>query len=255
MAPNDSIKINIQQLNPKKKGTKAYDRYEKYKKATTIKEAKELGALSVDFKWDMAAGYIKVYDDSLSALNKLCYDLLKQNQQLVNRIEELEDYVRKQRKRNNYIEFLEQFKPTVTFEKWLPTIKITDKHFEILYECTLIQTMIMIFKNYHNDDLHGIFKCFNEKHGVFYVYTNDVWSKIDDVQFQSLFDAIYKPIYKYFQQWETECFESGSDGAMMRYMDVNLKVNVNTRECMEKFKSKLYNDLKISFRNHYKDDC
>ena len=48
MPTDGEIKIYFQQQNPKKKDTAAYKRYEKYKKANTIKEAKELGALSVE---------------------------------------------------------------------------------------------------------------------------------------------------------------------------------------------------------------
>ena len=46
------------QVNPKKVGTACHARYEAYKAATTVEEAKKLGALRDDIRWDAARGYV-----------------------------------------------------------------------------------------------------------------------------------------------------------------------------------------------------
>ena len=51
--------IVIQQDNPKKPGSKSYDRYEKYKKATTLDEMLDLGGSRGDIFFDMERGFIK----------------------------------------------------------------------------------------------------------------------------------------------------------------------------------------------------
>jgi hypothetical protein len=48
----DDRKILFQVDNPKKPKTRAYEQYEKYKKATTMREARELGATKKDLDFD-----------------------------------------------------------------------------------------------------------------------------------------------------------------------------------------------------------
>ena len=57
---NKTIEIN--QNNPKRKGTQAYDRYERYKKATNFTEFLELGGSNLDYHYNMRDGYLKELD-------------------------------------------------------------------------------------------------------------------------------------------------------------------------------------------------
>jgi len=50
--------LRIQQENPKKAGSSAWRRYEKYKKAKTVKQFLKLGAVKGDLHFDMKRGYI-----------------------------------------------------------------------------------------------------------------------------------------------------------------------------------------------------
>jgi len=52
-------RIEYSQDNPKKAGSDSYNRYEKYKKAQTVKEALELGAAKGDITHDFKRGFIK----------------------------------------------------------------------------------------------------------------------------------------------------------------------------------------------------
>jgi len=64
MLKDKDLKISYKKENPKKPGTKAYARYEKYKKATTLKKALELGAVREDFIFDGDRGYMKVVEEA-----------------------------------------------------------------------------------------------------------------------------------------------------------------------------------------------
>lgn len=57
--PGDNDSIEYQQNNPKQAGKGGWERYEKYKKAKTIKEALELGAVRGDIKYDWQRGFYK----------------------------------------------------------------------------------------------------------------------------------------------------------------------------------------------------
>jgi hypothetical protein len=56
---SDSEPIKFDQTNPKRAGTDACDRYEKYKSAKTIREAMALGAAKGDISNDVSRGFCK----------------------------------------------------------------------------------------------------------------------------------------------------------------------------------------------------
>ena len=76
---------------------------------------------------------------------------------------------------------------------------------------------------------------------------------MDDDQFKTLFNTIHRGLMNYFTKWEGKCFENGSDKIMITYMEVNSKIYTNIHTIYDKFKNKLYNNLKISFKNYSTD--
>jgi hypothetical protein len=50
--------IRLQQANPKKIGSKSYERYENYKHTRHITDALDAGATRADLKWDTERGYL-----------------------------------------------------------------------------------------------------------------------------------------------------------------------------------------------------
>eukprot|EP00931_Biecheleriopsis_adriatica_P104372 TRINITY_DN79056_c0_g1_i1.p1 TRINITY_DN79056_c0_g1~~TRINITY_DN79056_c0_g1_i1.p1 ORF type:complete len:303 (+),score=62.43 TRINITY_DN79056_c0_g1_i1:36-944(+) len=54
----ESTRIRFKQDNPKRSGSAAHERYEKYKVATTVAEAVELGAWTGDLSHDQKQGYL-----------------------------------------------------------------------------------------------------------------------------------------------------------------------------------------------------
>ena len=56
----DSTAIKFQPLNPKRVGTASYTRYERYKVAKTVGEARTAGAHSMDLKVDIEKGFARM---------------------------------------------------------------------------------------------------------------------------------------------------------------------------------------------------
>ena len=54
----DNSRIQYEQDNPKKFGTMSWDRYERYKVASSVAEMMELGGKWADFLFDYSRGYI-----------------------------------------------------------------------------------------------------------------------------------------------------------------------------------------------------
>ena len=55
-----ATRVEYQMENPKIKGTKAYDLYERYKRSQTLAQAKKNGARIGDIKWDQEKGYLRI---------------------------------------------------------------------------------------------------------------------------------------------------------------------------------------------------
>ena len=62
--------IHIEQENPKRAGTASYERYERYKTASTLEEMLQLGGTRADYKYDMAKGFLVVLQGSAGAVSR-----------------------------------------------------------------------------------------------------------------------------------------------------------------------------------------
>lgn len=56
----NSTVLKYQENNPKRKGSKAYTRFEKYMKATTVAKFLELGGLKADLRYDSEKGFVEI---------------------------------------------------------------------------------------------------------------------------------------------------------------------------------------------------
>ena len=70
VAPNDDwhhqsdLLIRFVDENPKKNGTKAFEKYERYKVAATVGHARELGASGTDLQFDYKRKYLTILDEN-----------------------------------------------------------------------------------------------------------------------------------------------------------------------------------------------
>lgn len=57
---DENSKIEYVGKNPKRKGSKAHARFEKYMKAKTVSEFLKLGGLAADLRYDGDKGFLKI---------------------------------------------------------------------------------------------------------------------------------------------------------------------------------------------------
>lgn len=254
MRYDNNTSIFIDKDNPKKVGSAAYDRFELYKEARTIGQAKKMGATSEDIRFDTARGYIKLNTtNDLSHFNSIVMQLIKENKKLHERIENLETIVKNNNKKTNYKELLKTFNPEYDFNTFILNYNnISDTMFEYLFDNSLLNTILMIFNNFY-DKLTSPIKCFVEKPNIFYIY-NESWEKdYNDVIVKSMFDIIINSLLSYFKKWESLCFQDNRETILTIYLDVNDKIWCDRKELFNNFKVKLFNEIKISAKS-YKDD-
>jgi len=77
MDKNMATRITFNKTNPKRAGTKANERYEKYKSARTLKSAKEKGASKADLLYDYEKGFLKIVPQA-KTIEKEIENLMKQ---------------------------------------------------------------------------------------------------------------------------------------------------------------------------------
>ena len=58
--PKEDILIKFNEENPKREGSMAHQRYEQYKYSKTLTEAREMGMLDADFKYDKWKGFVEI---------------------------------------------------------------------------------------------------------------------------------------------------------------------------------------------------
>lgn len=59
---DDRVIRVLSETNPKKKGTKSYDRFALYEDGMTVQQFVKAGGTSADVKWDAERGFIRVED-------------------------------------------------------------------------------------------------------------------------------------------------------------------------------------------------
>lgn len=254
MRHDPNVPIFINQENPKRPYTKAYNRFERYKGANTIKQAKKMGATTGDISFDIARGYIKLSEtNDLSHFNSIIMNLLKINNKLVERVEALENINKINNKKINYKELLTTFNTDCDFNTFKSKYNIiSNEQFEYLYDNSLLNTMLLIFNNFYNK-LTSPIKCFVEKPNIFFIY-NESWEKeYNDVSVKNIYNTIVDSIVLYFKDWESSCFEDNRENTLNIYLDVNDKIWCDRKELFYKFKSRLFNDIKISAKS-FKDN-
>ncbi|CAK0792824.1 unnamed protein product [Prorocentrum cordatum] len=57
--PARDAPVRFVQVNPRRRGSKAHARYERYKHGASIAEALRLGALPGDIAWDLQRGFVR----------------------------------------------------------------------------------------------------------------------------------------------------------------------------------------------------
>ena len=245
---DDDLRILVQTENPKKYGTSSYKRYEKYKVASTIGEARRLGATATDIRFDRTHGYISLPGlTDLNYINTKMFELIKQNEMLSQRLQKVEQQLKETNKRTDYIELLDEYKPKKSFQEFCDSSGIFTIHkevFEYLYNDKLFETVKRTFYNYFDNNDPPI-RCFAKKPNTFYIYNGTVWElDKDSNNVHNMFKNIIKSLTVYFVNWEDECYKDGSDKIMLLYIDVNTKIYCDVKNVLQKLKHMLFNDLK-----------
>lgn len=191
-------------------------------------------------------------------LVKIVYELAFKYAQMEEKLENMQKWVDRKKKKINVIEWLNKnIKPTVGFLEWISTfINIKTAHFEYLMENNLFQTIQFAFEynlTKEDDDFIYPIKCFSQKNNVFYIYDNDTWKQMEITEMAKFLKKIQNKFLEELTIWKKENQDKMDDSdklsesfnkAIIKLMNISFTQDAT----MSRIKSGLYNYLKVDLK-------
>ena len=201
-------------------------------------------------------------------LVKIVQDLTMKMIKMQEKMDEMQKYVNKKKKKVNIIGWLnENIIPTVGFNEWINNyIIVIAEHFENLLENNLFHTLQLVFEYNLNDRDSFIFpiRCFTEKSGIFYIaekYEGGVvgWRILDLDDMVLLLRKIHNLMIKELTKWKMANQYQFDDNdkisvlfnkAVIKLMNMSFTMDSS----MSRVKNGLYNYLKKDIKTHIEYD-
>lgn len=190
---------------------------------------------------------------------KMILELSKKINILDEKVEEVNKWVVKKKKKINVIVWLNlNVKPEITFENLYNKINITEEDINYLFENSVINTLQNIFSktiySSPSEQVEPIF-AFIQKSNIFYIYENeDVgWTELKKEVLNKFLEKVYAKFVKYFINWKKnnsekiksdEKLENLCDKTSVKVYSLDLK-NDST---FSKIRSNMYSSLKTDMK-------
>jgi hypothetical protein len=151
-----------------------------------------------------------------------------------------------------------EIKPVVTVQQWIKSISITQKHLEIVFQKSIMDSIVRVLldklESAKTQNEFIPIKCFVQKPKQLYVYnSNKKWEMMDLQQFRSHCSSIGSRFSELFIQWQIDHNEKLSTCQdaqekqflfMKKFMDESYKKSVHLGEICEL----IHERLKTSFQ-------
>lgn len=197
-------------------------------------------------------------------LVKIVQELAFKNSRLEMKIEEMQKWVDKKKKKLNVITWLNtNVNSTIGFKEWIVTlIEVKEVHLEYLMMHKLYETMQKILEyNLPEDSVEFIYpiKCFTQKANMFYISdkTEDgssIWRQMTNEDFAYLLNIINNKMMACLIKWKQDNKEKMEDSdkmcetfnkAIIKWMDISYTPDTT----FNRMKSGLYSYLKKDLNN------
>lgn len=143
-------------------------------------------------------------------LVKLVGMLAVKNSKLEEKVETLQKYAEKSKRKINIIEWLNvNVKPTLTFAQFLESIVLSESHINCLNEHNMIKTLTTIFEEYFIKENCLPVYAFNEKVNTFYSFNHETnsWSEMEKDAVVSLLYYVDRLVQREITKWSQKYHE------------------------------------------------
>jgi len=195
---------------------------------------------------------------SYKNLVKLVGILAIKNSKLEEKLETMQKWVEKSKRKINIVEWLNKnIVPTLTFTQFIDSIVLSEKHVTYLNENNMIKTLTNIFEDHFNKENNLPIYSFKEKQNTFYSYNDatKTWSEMDKSQIISLLYYIDRKIQNEITKWSIKYNEKikYNDNWAQTFNKLVGKANsLSYRDdaTLTKFKGILFNLLKCEVKRY-----
>jgi hypothetical protein len=184
--------------------------------------------------------------------------LAVKNNKLEEKVESLQKYVEKSKRKINIVEWLNaNVKPNLTFTQFLDSIVLSENHINCLNEHNMIKTLTTIFEEYFIKENCLPIYAFKEKTNVFYKYDNETnaWSEMEKDKVISLLYYVDRLVQREITKWSQRYNEKikHNDKWAQTYNKLVGKANsLSYRDdaTLSRLKGILFNQLKCEVKRY-----
>lgn len=194
---------------------------------------------------------------STKKLYKIIQELAIKYKNLEHKMNDMQKWVDKKKKKLNVIQWLNNnIEPSTFIQNWIQSIQVTEEHIQILIEHNMIKTMNAILKNNLSSSQNPLY-CIIQKVNLFYCYNSkeDKWSHFSTDDFIIMLKRIHSKILAALCEWYDKNVEkiNQSDKMGILYNKTMIKLMganfTPDSQILSKVRSELYNQLKTDFTN------
>jgi hypothetical protein len=200
-------------------------------------------------------------------LVKIVQELMLKNIRLEEKMNEMQKWVDKKKKKINVISWLNtNINPTIGFKEWVATsIEVNEEHVKYLMDNSLYQTVEKVFEdnlpeyNENNEDLIYPIKCFNQKSGIFYIADKledgkSSWRLMTNADFSNILVMINSKMLLGLTKWKHSNKANIDDNdklceqfnkAIIKWMNISFSQDPT----FNRIKNGLYNYLKKDLKS------
>lgn len=202
---------------------------------------------------------------------KIIESLAMKYNKLEEKMEQLQKWVDKKKKKINIIEWLnenDKIKPSYTFNSIFDKLNITQTTVDFLFTNTFYDTVNEILSNYYNNNNNTCnpennaipLFAFNQKANVIYVFNKNAvveessWKELSKDELADFLDKLQTKISKCLKAWKNinedkvrndNKYSELYSKTIIKIMDVKF----NNETTITKYKSLLYNKIKVDMKN------
>ena len=166
-------------------------------------------------------------------------------------------WVQRQRKRINYIEYLNthEGRIEINFIDWCKGIKSTVEDFTNIFEETYDKCIMSVLKRNGLGGCAAPLRSFSARKNIIYVYKDNSWCKMTEQEFNQLFSICETHIYYFYRAWCDK--NNDNNGLTEQTAKITQKIcggKGGLKSIRKKVRKQLYNYIKMSESNVYELD-
>jgi hypothetical protein len=195
---------------------------------------------------------------SYKDLVKIVGMLAVKNSKLEEKVEYLQKFVEKSKKKINVVEWLNtNIKPTLTFAQFLESIVLSENHINCLNENNMIKTLTTIFEEYFIKENCLPIYAFKEKVNIFYCFDHETntWTEMEKDRIISLLYYVDRLVQREITTWQVKYHEKIKYNDKWAQTFNKLVGKANTlsyrdEATLSKFKGILFNQIKCEVKRY-----